>query len=207
MGRRLVRSRVVLGLGALVIAGCDRTARVHVEGRIRLDRATDAALVVPLEGAKGAFPVDESGRFVGTYGALHVHPDRIPLLVHVPGIRPFVLLPGRDFRIEARDGSFHAELDLDPARARPPRSLPLACTTESCTADLPTEAKGCVSTIVVLDGAKTTLVAPGSQRLEGGGTRLMAFFPLPRQRARSLVLVSTCGDDAYVSEVATFDGP
>ncbi|TKC98640.1 hypothetical protein [Polyangium fumosum] len=207
MGRRLVRSRVVLGLGALVIAGCDRTSRVHVEGRIRLPRATDAALVVPLEGAKSVFPVDTSGRFVGTYGARSVPPDHIPLFVHVPGLRPRVLVPGRDFRIEEQDGSLHAAIDLDPAHARPPRPLPLACTNESCTTDLPADAKGCASTVVVLDGTKTTLVAPEHQRGEDGGTHLVAFFPLPRQRARSLVLVSTCGDEAYVSEVATFDGP
>ncbi|MDC3962159.1 hypothetical protein [Polyangium jinanense] len=207
MGRRLVRSMAALGLGALVLAGCDRTSRVHVEGRIQLPAHTDAALVVPLEGAKGAFSVDTSGRFVGTYGALHVHPDHIPLLVHVPSHRPVVLVPGRDFRIEEQDGSFHAAIDLDPARARLPRPLALACTTESCTADLPVEAKACVSTVVVLDGTKTTLVTPGTQRREDGGTRLLAFFPLPRQRSRSLVVVSTCGDEAYVSEVATFDGP
>lgn len=196
-----------LGLAALVIAGCDRTSRVDVEGRIRLPERTDAALVVPLEGAKNPFPVDTSGRFVGTYGALGVPPDHIPLFVHVPGHRPVVLVPGRDFRIEEQDGSFHAEIDLDPARARLPRPLALACTTESCTADLPADAKGCVSTVVVLDGTKTTLVAPGTQRRDDGGTRLLAFFPLPRQRSRSLVVVSTCGDEAYVSEVAAFDGP
>ncbi|MDC0743162.1 hypothetical protein [Polyangium mundeleinium] len=207
MGRRLVRSRVVLGLGALVITGCDRTSHVHVEGRIQLPQATDAALVVPLEGAKSPFPVDMAGRFVGTYGAMNVPPDHIPLFVHVPGIRPLVLVPGRDFRIEEQDGSFHAEIDLDPARAPLPRPLPLACTTESCTADLPADAKGCVSTVVVLDSTKTTLVAPETKRREDGSTHLVAFFPLPRQRARSLVLVSTCGDEAYVSEVATFDGP
>ncbi|HVK64325.1 MAG TPA: hypothetical protein VM694_07620 [Polyangium sp.] len=197
----------MFGLAALVIVGCDRTSRVHVEGRIRLPHPTDAALVVPLDGAKSAFPVDTSGRFVGTYGAMNVPPDHIALLVHVPGIRPLVLVPGRDFRIEEQDGSFHAEIDLEPARARFPRPLPLVCTTEACTADLPADAKGCVSTVVVLDSTKTTLVTPETQRREDGGTHLVAFFPLPRQRARSLVLVSICGDEAYVSEVATFDGP
>ncbi len=197
-----------LVLGALVIAGCDRTFRVHIEGRIRLPPGTDAALVIPLEGAKGAFPVDPaSGRFVGTYGALNQHPASIPLLAHVPGHRPFVLAAGRDFKIEEQDGSFQATLDLDPSSARPSRPLPLACTAEACSADLPPEANRCGSTVVVLDGPKTTLVAPGSERLPGGGLRLVAFFPLPRQRSRSLVLVSTCGEEAYVSEVATFDGP
>lgn len=180
----------------------------HVEGRVAIPDGARDAFVLPLQGARKPFPVDPaSGRFAGTYGALNVHPATIRLLVYIPGQRPFVLAPGRDFTLGHRDGDATATVDVDPARARPARPLSLTCAADACSGELPPDARGCQTTAILIDGASASFIAPSSRAAAGGGTALTAQLPMPLGRPRSLVLVATCEADDHVSDVAQFDGP
>ncbi|AKT38481.1 hypothetical protein [Chondromyces crocatus] len=202
--RRLTSSLIALVL-ALGLTACDRHPSARIQGKLIAPQGVAGALVLPLDGARDAFVVDPlTGEFKAWYGAISVATTTIPLFVYVPGQRPLVLTPGRDFTLEPHDGALIADLQIDTTRARQPHPLPLTCLGDQCTADLPPEAGACRASLILLDGPRALLVSPGEREVKGG-ERIVSLLPMLEGRPRSLVLVVVCPNDDYVTDVAQFD--
>ncbi|EYF04087.1 Hypothetical protein CAP_4770 [Chondromyces apiculatus DSM 436] len=192
---------------AVSAGGCRQRSTARVEGRITPPPGAPGALVLPLDGARDPFPVvPGTGAFTARYGAIHVQPASIHLFVHIPGRHPLILKPERDFKLQPRDGDLVASATFDTAQIPLPRLLPLTCLSEACTADLPADADGCRASAILLDGPRATLLAPGERDVKAGA-KIRAPLPMREGRPRSLVLVATCKNDDYVSDVAEFDNP